>query len=245
MRFRWFHDLWAALQYLRQARPEHVPIPVTEYRGTDPTTLWLLLPGRGDRPGDFEAHRFIEDARNAGVTADIVSADAHLTYYHRRHVVTRLWEDVVAPARARGVSRIVILGISLGGLGALLLARAHPEAAQMVILLAPYLGPDELLEEIERAGGLSRWEGGGGDAVRNVWEFRGLWVWLRGQTSQPEGARPPIVLAYGENDRYGQGHRVLAQALPPSDVLTAPGGHDWPTWRGLWGRLLPAISPAR
>jgi enterochelin esterase-like enzyme len=30
----------------------------------------------------------------------------------------------------------------------------------------------------------------------------------------------------------------MAAALAPSDVDTVPGGHDWPTWRALWGRFL-------
>ena len=31
---------------------------------------------------------------------------------------------------------------------------------------------------------------------------------------------------------------MLAEVLPMEQVFTVEGGHDWPTWRGLWEEIL-------
>ena len=112
--------------------------------------LVVFLPGRGDRAEDFEERGFLAAAREAGLDADVLAVDAHLAYYYKRVIMDRLWEDVVLPARARGYRRVFIVGISLGGLGA-------------------------LTREIETAGGLARWSGGPSER-----DFRGVWSFLRG-----------------------------------------------------------------
>ncbi len=56
-------------------------------------------------------------ARDAGLTADIVAADAHLGYYERRVVHIRIDEDVIAAGTRSGPRRVWLAGISLGGLG--------------------------------------------------------------------------------------------------------------------------------
>ena len=210
-----------------------VPMRTVSHPGTAAPggDLIVFLPGRGDQPEDFERRGLLAAARSAGVTADILAVDAHLGYYQKRVIVERLWEDVVLPARARGHRRLWFVGISLGGLGSLLLAQHHPDAAAGIFTLAPYLGEAGLAREIESAGGLARWTGAAGKD-----DFRGLWGWLRGYAAGEE--RPPLWLAYGESDRYAYGHRLLAGALPRGQLLVTSGGHDWTAWKRLWSEFL-------
>ena len=72
-----------------------------------------------------------------------------------------------------------------------------------------------------------------------------LWLWL---SSKPADA-PTLHLGYGREDRFSEGHRLLAQTLPPAQVQVVAGGHDWPAWRVLWSnwldrRLLPGTCTA-
>jgi pimeloyl-ACP methyl ester carboxylesterase len=210
-----------------------VPMRTVSHPGTAAPggDLVVFLPGRGDRPEDFERRGFLAAARSAGLGADIVAVDAHLGYYQKRVIVDRLWEDVVLSARARGYRRLWFVGISLGGLGSLLLAQQHPDAPAGIFVLAPYLGEAGLAREIESAGGLARW---GGSAGKD--DFRGLWGWLRGYATGEE--RPPLWLGYGESDRYAYGHRLLASALPKDRVLVTSGAHEWGAWKRVWSEFL-------
>ena len=214
-------------------RPAVVPLRTLSHPGTGVSggDLIVFLPGRGDQPEDFERRGLLAAARSAGLKADVLAVDAHLAYYQKRLIVDRLWEDVVVPARARGYRRLWFVGISLGGLGSLLLAQQHPDAPAGILVLAPYLGEAGLTSEIESAGGLSRWTGAPGKD-----DVRGLWGWLRGYAAADE--RPPLWLAYGESDRYAYGHRLLASALPRERVLVTSGGHEWPAWNRLFAEFL-------
>ena len=205
-----------------------IPHPGVGVAGGD---LVVFLPGRGDRAEDFEERGFLGAARAAGLEADVLAVDAHLAYYYKRVITARLWEDVVLPARARGYRRLWVVGISLGGLGAITLAEEHPDAVAGLFVLAPYLGEPELTREIEAAGGLARW--GGAPSER---DFRGVWGFLRGYAAGEP--RPPLWLAYGESDRYAYGHRLLATALPRERVMVTSGGHDWTAWDRLWREFL-------
>jgi pimeloyl-ACP methyl ester carboxylesterase len=214
-------------------RPAVVPMRTIAHDGAGVAggDLVVFLPGRGDRAEDFEERGFLAAARQAGLDADVLAVDAHLAYYYKRVITERVWEDVVLPARARGYRRLLVVGISLGGLGAITLAQEHPDAVAGLFVLAPYLGEPDLTREIEAAGGLARWSGAPSER-----DFRGVWGFLRGYAAREP--RPPLWLAYGESDRYAYGHRLLASALPKDRVLVAPGGHDWKAWEALWQEFL-------
>jgi S-formylglutathione hydrolase FrmB len=199
------------------------------------STLLVLLPGRGDDLQAFAAHGFVDDVRASGAPVDIVAVDAHLGYYLRSTIVDRLWTDVVEPARRRGYAHVWIAGISMGGLGALALAREHGDALERVIVLAPFLGPKDLLEQIAAAGGPARWT-----PTDPSDRYQRLWAWLGGPSP-----KPTLQLAFGTDDRLAPGHRLLAQLLPPDAVLEEAGGHEWVTWRKLWRRLWPATPSTK
>src|SRR6185436_11594008 len=141
-------------------RAATVPVPTITYAKRPEaraTTLVILLPGIKSRSGDFDRKRFIDMARERGVDADLIDADLHLGYYLDGTSSRRLWEDVVAPAGASGYRRIWIVGISLGGSGAIGFAREHRDSLAGLVLLSPYLGPPEMGGRIRSAGGLEKW----------------------------------------------------------------------------------------
>jgi pimeloyl-ACP methyl ester carboxylesterase len=196
---------------------------------TKAATLVVFLPGRGGSMADFEQQGFAEILRAARVQADVIAVDAHLGYYYKRTVIDRLRADVIEPARTRGYRRIVLVGVSLGGLGALLYERDRPGAVDAIVLLAPYLGDKAgLFERIDVAGGPRAWAIGRDPTEGGVEEM--VWTFL----GQRATALPPTWLLFGEEDRLAPGHRRLMTLLPSTRVIRRSGGHDWPTWRMLW-----------
>lgn len=190
--------------------------------------LVVFLPGLGDSADDYLKNGFFDAAKEAGVTAQLVAVNATLGYYIRRSLVDRLRDDVLTPGRASGVTSIHLVGISMGGLGALLTAqKAGP--IDSVLLLAPFLGDSDLLETIEKAGGLSKWTPA--DAPSAEPYQRELWTWLKSQTGG--GGSTRVDLGFGDNDKLKRGHLLFAAALPRDRVYHAPGIHDWPPWKQL------------
>jgi len=213
-------------------RPASVPLRTIEVEPGAPGTrsLVVLLPGRRDSPEDFVRSGWGELARKAGVGARIVAADAHPGYYHRRTVVDRLREDVIAPARAQGVDRVWLVGVSLGGTGSIVYSIEHPEDVRGIALFAPYLGEEELREEIEAAGGLAGWAP---PQALDPTDFqRRMWSWLK------TGPAMPIYLGWGTRDRFARIDGLLGKVLPPERVFTTPGGHGWRAWTRLWEQFL-------
>jgi hypothetical protein len=47
-----------------------------------------------------------------------------------------------------------------------------------------------------------------------------------------------LYLGFGDQDRFVAAHELLAAALPADAVDVIAGGHEWPTWVGLWENFL-------
>lgn len=195
-------------------------------------TLVVMLPGAYSRPQEFVDEGFVELLRAARVKADVVIAGATLDHYLEGRVLDRLQHEVVAPARARGVRAVWLLGVSLGGLFALAYASRHAVQLAGVLLLAPYLGRRTLLMEIDAAGGPEAWAQGRQPRGDDLLEHE-VWQWLAGRP-----AAPPLYLGWGRDDRFADAHRRLAARLPAGHADAADGGHDWAAWRELWRRFL-------
>jgi pimeloyl-ACP methyl ester carboxylesterase len=196
--------------------------------------MLVMLPGVKDRAQDFVQHGFIQAIRERGWPVDVAAADAHMGYYLGHNVVERLEEDVIAPARAANHRRIWLMGISLGGLGALSYARAHAGAIEGVILLAPYLGARGTIAGIVRAGGLARWQPG---EIAPDDEESLLLDWIKSYRPG-DPALPAVFLGYGREDRFAAASTLLAELLPASHVVSIEGAHDWAAWVRLWDLLL-------
>ena len=209
-------------------------------------TLLVMLPGTGTRPHEMIDRGFVRAVRERRLRVDAVVVDAHPGLYLDRSLDARLAQDIVAPAR--GARRVWLLGISLGGMGALLYARAHPADIEGVILLAPFLGTRGAIAKITRAGGLDHWCPG---AIAAGDDEAALLAWLKTCRADP-AQTPAIYLGYGTRDRYAGASALLVGRLPAERVVTIDGGHDWATWLELWERTLdhglfstPDVPPAR
>src|SRR5262245_54981319 len=90
-----------------------IPVPVTLDRaraGERARSLVIFLPGRSSRGDDFKREGFLADARKAGISADLETADLHYGYYLKGISVERLWLDIVQPAREQGYRDIRLVG---------------------------------------------------------------------------------------------------------------------------------------
>lgn len=207
----------------------HIPGPCTGRSDT----LVVMLPGAYSRPPEFVEAGFPQSLREAGSLADVLIVDSHLGYFSDRSVLRRLREEVVQPAREQGYQRVWLVGISLGGFGALGYAMRHRSEIDGVLVLAPYLGPRRLTQEIDAAGGPRAWRAAGLDASEPDASDaldRELWRGFTDAATQ----LPPVHLGYGLDDRFVSAHRSFAELLPAERVSTAAGGHAWPAWRALW-----------
>ena len=200
-------------------------------------TLLVLLPGAYDTPQDFVREGFVADVRQRQLPVDLLLNDAHTGYYTSQQIVDRVLHEVVQPARAEGYTRIWLVGISLGGYGSLLFTSRHAALVDGVFVMAAFLGRRDLPAAIGQAGGLRAWDGelSGADA-----HDLALWQWLRGRAIAPAAATPPLWIGYGEDDRFVASNRLVADTLPPTQVLVTAGGHQWAPWRRLWQAFLDA-----
>jgi len=205
-------------------------------------TLMVFLPGAYLSPEDFEREGFVSAVRERQLAADLLLVDADVSYYYDQTFIERLNADVLAPQRASGYSTIWLVGISIGGFGALIHELARPGVVDGIVTLAPYLGRRPLGNEIRKAGGLRQWKAPDGPAPDEEVD-RKLWPWLQQYADNGEAARqlPPLYLGFGLADRFAPNHQLMAEALPAGHVFTTEGGHDWPQWSRLWARMLDTL----
>jgi len=213
------------------------PIPHIKSTGDEAAnnTLVIMLPGRGDRAETFAGSGFIDIGRQHDF--DVVAVDAHFGYYRERSLIPRLREDVIKPARAQGYETIWLLGVSMGGFGSLLYAQAHPGDIDGLILLAPYVGGDKVINDINAAGALSRWNPTGKNLPDHEVD---MWRWLQTQTSKPDGT--PVFLGYGRSDDLVSAYGPLLDALEPSRVFARDGEHKWTTWTPIWASIASQLQ---
>jgi pimeloyl-ACP methyl ester carboxylesterase len=206
---------------------------VAPQAGTNRIML-VMMPGAQGRPQELVEHGFVRALRERRPPVDVAAVATHMDYYLERSLSSHLAHDIIAPARAGNYRRIWLMGISLGGMGALIYAHEHPAEIEGVILLAPFLGVRGTIAEVVRAGGLARWQPG---AIHADDDERRLLAWIKAYESAAPGA-PKIYLGYGTEDRFAAASRLLAERLPATQVVTMAGDHDWTTWSRLWERLL-------
>ncbi len=221
-----------------------VPMAIVDHRASahpEHETLMIFLPGRHSRGDAFADEGFVTAVRSRSLPVDLVSADAHWGYYAERTLGPRLHEDVVTPLRGQGYLRLWLVGISAGGFGAMMYDRSHPGEVSGIVALAAFLGEPRVFDDVLVQGGLERWAApkqiAPGDFELQLWDY------LRGYAdAAPQ--RPHLFIGYGDQDRFAPANQILGAVLPAGHAVTAPGGHDWDTWRRLWSTLLdsPALT---
>jgi pimeloyl-ACP methyl ester carboxylesterase len=196
--------------------------------------LLVMLPGAKACARDFIDHGFVRAVRERNLPFDVVAVDADLGHYLERTLTAQITREIVEPARASNTGRIWLMGISIGGGGALSFARECPGRIEGVIALAPFLATTGTIAEVVRAGGWTGWTAG---AIAADDDERRLLAWI--QSLRPDPATTPAIhLGYGTEDRFAAASELLAERLPAGHVLSIAGGHDWPTWSNLWRELL-------
>lgn len=214
-----------------------VPIPArfVDHPGGNARELIIFLPGRGDSAENFVAKGLLDAAWQQGWQADALLVEAHLGYYYSRTLSERLRTDVWPQVDARGYHRVWLAGISLGGLGSIFTARDNPGRFDGIIAVAPFLGDKKQLFAELTDDGPAQWQPA--EPIKADDFQRQLWLYLRGY-GDPSATRPPLWLAYGEEDDFAPWLELLAALLPAERTLTRSGGHLWTVWRPLWDDLL-------
>ena len=223
----------SACSLLRQPSPIKMDVLFDDQacRAQAPVLL-VFLPGAHMSTAELVQQGFVAAVRQRRLAVDVALVDAHLGYVQDGSLLRRLEDDVLAPARAQGYRRIWLAGISLGGYGAMAYALQHPGQIEGLVCLAPYLGRRQLLQDIAAAGGPAVWRRAAVPRDADDTDHA-LWLGLSAANTLP-----PLYLGYGAEDRFAQGHRLLAELLPATRVQVVPGGHDWPPWRALWAQWL-------
>jgi pimeloyl-ACP methyl ester carboxylesterase len=183
----------------------------------------------------FETLGFVETVRRKKLPFDMVAPDLNFSYYEKRTLVERLTQDVIQPARAGGYDKIWLAGVSMGGLGAILYSQKAAEPVDGILLLGPYLGERAILTEISKAGGLKYWNPGPYDEEKD-WQ-RMVWDWLKKAGENP-AETIPLYLGVGLDDLFYEGQKLLADALPPENVIAVSGGHRLSTFKKIWDIFL-------
>lgn len=214
-------------------------LSATSYPGTGTgEALVVFLPTIGGKGQHYEAQGFIEEIRARGAQVDLAVLDIKPQLYFMQKTVDIIKTEIIGPAKAKGYQRIVLVGTSLGGHGALLYATQYPEDVDGVFLLAPLISGARMTHIIDEAGGLDQWS----ECPFLAWDYAcDLWRMLKGYLSDPR-RKAFVFLGYGTEDRFGEACGMLAQALPPENVFTVPGGHDWVTWKKLWLNILAYLD---
>jgi pimeloyl-ACP methyl ester carboxylesterase len=211
------------------AAPHHVTYGIAYPANVDPKTIERVayaLPGRGESAkemlGTFAAF-FAQLPHNEQLPWMLVSVDAGESYFHaRKHGENRLAlvteELPAALARDFGVrpKREALLGVSMGGYGALLAGERYRPRYCSVAVAGPAIFPS-FADEASSVG----------DAFDDAHDFTANDV-IAGSGRL---AQIPVLVRAGSGDPFVPGVRAFAARMPHADVRIEPGCHDEMFWR--------------
>jgi hypothetical protein len=200
-----------------------------------------VLPGRGAAARDVLAGLNFGGAFSAAIgrhrilrRSVLVAVDAGETYFHPRSsgedrlaLVTEELPNVVAGMTGARPRREALIGMSMGGYGALLAAEREPGRYAAVAVAGPAIFPsyqDErgsVADAFDSAADFARY-----DVIAHAAALRGR----------------PVRIRCGEKDPFVLGVRAFAQACPSADVLVERGCHDDGFWRASAPALLEFIA---
>ena len=214
----------------------------TSYPGTGKgEALVVLLPTIGGDGSLYQDYGVIEEIRAHRPLVDVVALNVRPELYLGGRIVEILRSEVIIPAKDKGYQLIILVGTSLGGYGAVLYATQYPEDVDGLFLFSPFISGPLATMAIEEAGGLERWE----DCPFLGWEQScKVWKGLKDYLADRK-RRARVFLGYGTEDKFADECRILGESLPPQNVFTVPGGHNWKTWEQLWTKTWEYIDVAR
>lgn len=195
----------------------------------------VMLPGIADDLAALQKRRVAALIQQQWPDADVVLTGLTLPFYKQGRPAQRLHDEIVQRYKKDG-QPLWLAGISLGGMGVLLYDRQYPGDAAGMLLMSPYLGEDDIREEIRAAGGLAQWNPGPAQKINADNFQKELWRSLRSWSSRPQRTRS-VWLAFGADEKFRKPDEMLSPLLPPDHVIMLPGKHNW----DLWQRALPAL----
>jgi S-formylglutathione hydrolase FrmB len=203
---------------------------------TDGLPVCLVLHGRGDDAGRGVAllglDAALADAARAGVPPFVaVAVDGGETYWHRRAAgddpERMILGEILPQLAAKGLraTRLAALGWSMGGYGALLLTRRHPDLFVAVAASSPAMW---------HSYGASA--PGAFDSAADFAAHRVL------------GSPPPAGVAHridcGQRDPFYAVSREVADELAAAERGFGPGAHDPTFWRAALPAQLAFVGGA-
>ncbi|MBP1475834.1 hypothetical protein J7I44_16155 [Frateuria sp. MAH-13] len=219
------------------------PIPTRWVSATQPPhRLVVMLPGRGDDLQSLGTRGIAQTIQQHWPDTDVVLTGLTMPFYREGRAAERLHEEVIVPARRRHYDQIWLVGISLGGMGALLYDRSFPGDIDGMLLISPYLGDKAIYREIQAAGGLDRWRPGPVETISEANYQRELWRYIQHWSETPERTAS-IWVAYGDKERFRDRIALLATQLPPGHAFELPGHHNWTLWQPAATTLLEHARP--
>lgn len=195
-------------------------------------TLLVLLPGAYYQPEDFIKQGFVSAVQERQSPVDLMMAELSFDQITNQTALTEIHNALIQPAIAKGYQKIWLAGISIGGYVAIAYASRYPAQLAGLLLLAPYPGNRITTGEITMAGGIQAWMP---KSIADDDIELGNWNWLKNKTNTTD---IEVHLGFGEDDRFADGHQMIAQTLPASRVNKISGGHAWPVWQRLWHNFL-------
>lgn len=195
-------------------------------------TLVVLLPGAYQQPEDFIRQGFVSAVHERQSPIDLMMAELSFDQITNQTALTEIHNELIQPAVANGYKNIWLAGISIGGYVAIAYANRYPAQLAGLLLLAPYPGNRITTGEIVLAGGIQAWMP---KSIADEDTELGNWDWLKNTANT---TNIEVHLGFGEDDRFADGHQMMAQTLPASQVDKISGGHVWPVWRRLWHNFL-------
>ena len=210
----------------------------------DPHTIdrvIYVLPGRGASARDVFAGLNFGGAFSAAIRRHrflrrsvLVAVDAGETYFHPRAsgenrlaLVTEELPNAVAQFVGARPRRQALIGMSMGGYGALLAAEREPARYRAVAVAGPAIFPSYQDER-----------GSVGDAFDSAADFARYDVIAHAAALRGR----PVRIRCGVNDPFVPGVRAFAQACPSADVLVEKGCHDDGFWRASAPALLEFVA---
>lgn len=196
--------------------------------------LVIVLPGRGDNLASLQDKGVATIIQKAWPDADVILTGLTMPFYRQGRASSRLHDEIIQPARRDGNREIWLLGISLGGMGALLYEHDYPGQIDGLLLFSPYLGDGKIQQEIRDAGGLKAWNPGPEKGLSSETFQRELWRTLKNFAAQNQ-QKNATWIAYGADEPFRKPIEMVSPYLPSNQILMMPGKHDWSLW-------IPAIE---
>lgn len=200
---------------------------IVEGQPEEAERLVVMLPGLGDRMEHFQRHDFLEMGSS---TQDdhvaFLATDAHFGYYRNFDLPNYFQRDIL---ERWPDAKITLVGISMGGFGALTLARIFPEKVDEVILLAPYMGTPFFLRHRVDNG---NFEPRPKDGPRKLLLLEN-WQFL-----EDNPYNHSFKLMVGRLDPFALALPIVRNHAPTVAIAKGRGGHNWKAWKKLWAQHL-------